>query len=327
MDSFIQWEVNLVQALQSLPGLQGVMTAFSFLGNEEFFLFVMPLLYWCLSPAVGARAAVLLIASNGLSNLLKVTFAWPRPYWMTEQVAAFDVETSYGQPSSHTLNATVMWGYLASAARRPWAWPAAIAVIVLIALSRVYLGMHFPSNLVGGWLFGGLLLGAFWRWGEGLAARLARLGLGAQLALALAVSLAYLGLGAVLLALVPAPADLPLWAQTALAQTGEAITPRAPDSLVSTAGMVLGLGAGLALVRRHARFDAGGPLLQRALRFLLGVAGVAVLFLGLRAILPGGADWLAQAGRYVRYALIVFWALYLAPLAFLKLRLAEPARA
>jgi hypothetical protein len=302
------------------------MSAFTFLGNEEFFLFVMPLLYWCVNANVGAQAAVLLILSNGFSNLLKISFAWPRPYWVDSRVAAFAAEPSYGQPSSHAQNAAVMWAYLAGAARRRWAWPAAIFVIFMIALSRVYLGVHFPSTLLGGWVFGGLLLWAFWRWGGGVSAWLARLSLRAQLGLTLAASLVYLAVTAAILALVPAPAGLAQWAQTANALSGEGIDPRGLGSLFNTAGMLLGLGAGLALVQRSARFDAGGPLGRRALRFLVGVIGVAVLFLGLRAILPGGEDWLGHTSRYARYALVVFWALFLAPLTFLKLRLAEPAR-
>lgn len=325
MENLMQWEVSLVVAVQSLPGLQGVMSAFSFLGTEEFFLVVMPLLYWCVNAEVGAGAAALLILSNGLSNVLKIALAWPRPYWVDDRVKALGVETSYGQPSSHTLNATVMWGYLAGAARRGWAWPAALFVILMIALSRVYLGMHFFSNLLGGWLFGGLLLGAFWRWGGALAAWLGRLSLGAQLGLSLAVSLVYLAISAGVLAVVPAPADLPQWDQMALRLSGEGIDPRSLTSAVSTAGMLVGLGAGLALMRRGARFDAGGPLGRRALRFLLGAVVVGAVYLGMRALLPSGSDPLSLSLRYLRYGLVVWGALYAAPWLFLKLRLAEPA--
>mgnify|MGYP000966256117 CR=1 FL=1 len=316
-------------AFQAVPGLQGVMAVFTFLGNEEFFLFVMPLVYWCLDAAAGGRLAVLLVASNGLSNLLKLGFARPRPYWVDERALALSRETSYSLPSSHALNATTVWGYLAVQLRRGWATAAAVILIGLISLSRTYLGMHFPTNLLAGWLFGGLLLWAYARWEPPAAAWLARQGLGPQIGLALAASLLYLGLAAGLLTLVPAPADLPAWAaaaeRTAPGEAGEpAIDPRGWASHVTAAGMILGLGVGLSLAARGARFDAGGPWLKRAARFVVGVLGVGALFLGLRALLPGGDDVLGQVLRYLRYALIVVWALYAAPWVFLRLRLADP---
>lgn len=134
MDALLAWETNLVLAFQSVYGLDGIMSAFTFLGNEEFFLFVMPLLYWCLNAGLGARTAVMLIASNGLADLLKLSFALPRPYWIDQRVTAFTTEVSYAQPSSHTMNATAVWSFLAAQARRRWAWPAAIVLIVMIAL-------------------------------------------------------------------------------------------------------------------------------------------------------------------------------------------------
>lgn len=316
-------------AFQAVPGLAGVMTAFTFLGNEEFFLFVMPLVYWCVDASGGGRLAVLLVTSNGLGNLLKIGFARPRPFWVDERAVALSRETSYALPSNHAMTATTVWGYLAVLLRRRWATAAALVLIALISLSRVYLGMHFPTNLVGGWLFGGLLLWAFARWERPAEAWLAGLGLWPQIGLSVAVSGLYLALAAGLLTVVPAPADLPAWeaaaTRAAPPEPGElALDPRGWSSHVTAAGMILGLGVGLSLAARGARFDAGGPLLKRAARFVVGVAGVGVLFLGLRALLPSGDDLSGQVFRYLRYAVIVAWALYAAPWAFLRLRLADP---
>jgi membrane-associated phospholipid phosphatase len=321
--------LNLILALQTAGWLAAPMQFFTFLGTEEFFLLVMPALYWCVDAGLGLRLAVILIASNGLNHLLKLAFHLPRPYWVDTRVHALTTETSYGLPSGHAQNGLAVWGFLAEHMKRRWAWIAALALVGLISLSRVYLGVHFPGDVLGGWVAGGALLWAFVRWERRAREWLGGLTMAAQLGLALALSLVYLALvGGVLTAIAAVP-DPTGWEQTARAAappSGDdpAIDSRSPEGPVSTAGMVFGLGAALALGTR-ARFDARGPWGKRIVRFAIGLIGVLIFWLGLRAAFPDGTDVVALALRYVRYALTVFWALYLAPWAFLKTRLAEPA--
>jgi hypothetical protein len=54
MDAIMQWGISLVLALQNIGGLGSVMKFFTFLGQEEFFLFVMPVVYWCVDAGLGA---------------------------------------------------------------------------------------------------------------------------------------------------------------------------------------------------------------------------------------------------------------------------------
>jgi hypothetical protein len=51
----------------------------------------------------------------------------------------------------------VVWGYLASSFRRPWLWVAAGLLLIFIPLSRIYLGVHFPTDLLGGYVLGAIL--------------------------------------------------------------------------------------------------------------------------------------------------------------------------
>jgi membrane-associated phospholipid phosphatase len=322
--------MNLILALQTVAWLAAPMKFFTFLGSEEFFLLVMPVLYWCVDAGLGLRLAVILITSDGFNHLLKLAFHLPRPYWVDTHVRALAAEASYGLPSGHAQNAVAVWGFVAAQMKRRWAWIAALALIGLISLSRVYLGVHFPGDVVGGWLVGGALLWAFVRWESSVKAWLSGLNVVTQLGLALAISLIYLALaGGILRAIVSTP-DPINWEQNARAPAPPAddepaIDPRNPESPVSTAGLMFGLGAALAL-RKRARFDARGPWGKRAARFVVGLIGVLIFWLGLRVVFPEGTDLVALALRYVRYALTVFWALYLAPWAFLKTRLVEPAK-
>lgn len=328
MDAILDWGIGAVLAMQRLAGLESLAEFFTFLGTEEFFLFIMPALYWCYDAALGARVAAVLLTSNVLNGLFKLVFHLPRPYWVDARVQALAAETSYGLPSGHAQNAAAVWGFLASQMKRAWAWAAALVLILGISASRWYLGVHYPSDGVGGWIIGGVILFAFLRWERPAGEWLRRLALGPQIGIAFAVSLAPLALaGVTLAALAPTP-DPAEWEQNAVAarpvEEGPAIDPRDSRSAVNNAGMLFGLGAALAL---GPRFDARGAWGKRVARFVVGVIGILIAWRGLALVLPAEPFLLGMALRYARYALTVFWALYLAPLVFLRARLAEPLTA
>ena len=119
------------------------------------------------------------------------------------------------------------------------------------------------------------------------------------------------------IASVPDP-TYPLWA----------IMSRIPDDprdwrgFVSTAGILGGCLAGLALQQRHTRFGATGPIGTRILRFAVGIVGVLLIWHGLTLILPQGTSPVAQIGRFVRHALTGIWTVFVAPMIFLRTGLA-----
>ena len=80
--------------------------------------------------------------------------------------------------------------------------------------------------------------------------------------------------------------------------------------------------AGAVWLNEWGNFDAGGSLGKRVLRYLVGVLGVAIFYLGLDmlfAILAEDESVLGLMLRYVRYGLVGFWMMGLAPLLFLRL--------
>jgi membrane-associated phospholipid phosphatase len=330
MDILMQWGINIILALQSVPGWTGVMKFYSLFGTEEFFLVVMPVLYWCVDSSVGLQVGVALIASGSLNSLLKVAFHLPRPYWVDQRVLGLGTETSYGLPSGHAMASSTLWGLLAAHLKRWWTWAAALVLIGLVSLSRLYLGVHFPTDVLAGWVFGALVLAAVLVWERPLAAMLEPLSVGQQIGLAFAVSAAYLALYDGVLALLAATPDPAAWAQTAalagVPRAGQlAIDPRNPADGVTGAGLIFGLGASLALLAHRPCFLVRGPWRLRALRVVVGAAGVLVLWLGLALVTPAQPFIAAAVMRYIRYSSTVFWALYLAPLAFIRLGLAEAA--
>ena len=327
MDALLEWGIRVILALQSAPGVAGVMHAFTFGGNEEFFLFILPVVYWCVDASLGLRAAVLLVASNNLNALLKLAWHAPRPYWIDPRVAALSRESSYGIPSGHAMNATTIWGFLASRVGKTWAWAGALLLIFLISLSRIYLGVHFPTDVLAGWILGGGVLAAFLAFEPPVTAWLKRLTIGKQLALACAASLIYWALFGGILTAISATPDPSAWEQNAAIaappEPGQpTIDPRNPTGGATGAGMILGLGmAAVCMNWRPPRFQTKGPLWKQSARIVVGLTGVLVFWLGIKLVAPAYPFALAMAFRYVRYALVLFWVLYLAPWAFVKLRL------
>jgi hypothetical protein len=272
------------------------------------------------------RLAVLLIASNGLNSLFKVILHLPRPYWIDPRVQALSSETSYGIPSGHAMNATTIWGFLASQMKKRWAWPAVLALILMISISRLYLGVHFPTDVLAGWILGGLLLWAFLIFERPAAVWLKRLTIWQQIGLAFAISMVYWALFSGTLAAIASTPDPTIWEQNAAqatsAQPGEPATdPRNPDNGATTAGMLMGLGLSLALsTYRPTGFDAHAPLARRAARYAIGAVVIAGIWLGLKVLTPSQPLVLAMIVRYLRYVFVIFWALYLAPWTFVKLK-------
>ena len=293
MQGILDWGAKVILWLQRLsPTLDLPFKAFSFLGEEEFFMLLLPLLYWCLDRRTGARLTVLFLFSTYVNSLAKVLAGQPRPFQYDPRVQKLVEATGEGFPSGHTQSAVVVWGYLSSQFRHAWLWVVAGLLIVFIPLSRVYLGVHFPHDLLGGYLIGAALL-LLYLWLEpNTEAWLREKGLAWQLGLALAVP--------VLLVL---------------------LFPGGDESAVSATASLMGMGVGFALERRWIGFASGGIVWKRALRLLLGVTAIFVLRFGLKAAFSGLEP--ESLFRFVRYALIGLWGGLGAPWAFVKLQLAE----
>ncbi len=110
-----------------------------------------------------AVAVLLAETGHGVNFLLKLIFARPRP--TSSVVAVLAAERHWSFPSGHVVHFVAVYGLLAwivfhSAAPRPvrlGVVTVCAALVALVGPSRVYLGVHWPSDVLGGYLFG-----SFW---------------------------------------------------------------------------------------------------------------------------------------------------------------------
>ncbi|MBI3394263.1 MAG: phosphatase PAP2 family protein, partial [Spirochaetia bacterium] len=101
-----------------------------------------------------------LILSNYTNALLKWSFHGPRPLWLDSALLAPAIELSYGAPSGHAQNAVAVWGCLALSfqKRRGALFAGALVLAFLISFSRLYLAVHFPHDILFGWVAGAAVL-------------------------------------------------------------------------------------------------------------------------------------------------------------------------
>ena len=293
---FLVW----LQSFQS-DGLTAVMRFFSFLGTEYFFMLLLPFLYWTISKRWGAMVALALIFSSYLSGFIKWVFNLPRP---TDPVKQFWTETSPSFVSGHATTAMAVWGTLAVLVRRTWFWILAAFLIFFIGFSRLYLGVHYPADVIGGWLLGLVVAWAVLALVPRIENLVADWSAGKMLLVALVLSLVMVFIH-------------PRW-------QAENLWP-APNA-VQLGGLLFGMLAGLVWDAKSLHFQVSGPWSKRILRLLLGLVVLVVLYIGPKLLL----DQLSvtsypaeQSLRFLRYALVGFTVSGLMPWLFAKIRLVD----
>lgn len=293
---FILW---LQESFQS-DGMTALMRFFSFLGTEYFFLLAMPFIYWTLSKRWGVMTALALVFSSYAAGFIKWSFNLARP--PSPPVQRWWHETSPGFVSGHATTAMGVWGTLAALVQRAWFWALAGILIFFIGFSRIYLGVHYPSDVIGGWVTG-FVVTVLLLWMVPKLERAIRSWRGGiMLAAVLALSL-------FLVAIFPLNPQTPFW-------------PNA--SAVQLAGLLFGMLAGLVWDVKSLHFQVDGPWPKRLLRFLLGLMILALLYLLPKFLLDALPleNYLAiQTIRYLRYALVGFAVSGLGPWVFQKLSL------
>jgi membrane-associated phospholipid phosphatase len=320
MDPLQEFGIQLIQSLQQLsPALDSLMAGLSAAGRIEGYLIVIPFIYLAVDRRIGFNMLVLLSVVDTLTRWVKLAFHQPRPYWIGG-VKALAEETSYGIPSGHASVTLAVYGYLAYMLRKTWLWILIIVFIVMVGISRLYLGVHFPHDVLAGWALALLVLWVYIANQERVGRWAGAQTFSNQILLSLIVSLSIIVLDRLALLLIAGIPDAPEWAAFATQA-------RSPIDAYSRAGGIFGVLAGYACMLRFASFDARGAWLHRILRYLIAVILGLGLFFGLDILFSLLAEDLSALGlvlRYVRYAISSLWLTFLAPWLFLKIRLAQP---
>jgi membrane-associated phospholipid phosphatase len=257
----------------------------TFFGSEEFILAFLAVVYWCVNRTVGLRLGLVFIGSQYANEVVKGLVIEPRPGPPIEPLYP---ETAPGSawPSGHAQNSAATWGTLAGLIRDRRLTTFALILVFLVGLSRLYLGLHWPLDVVSGWVIGAGLavlgLAVFARWGRAAEGGRGPVWLAAGV-----------GVPLVLLALYPT------------------------DNNAKAMGALIGLITGWWLERRTVGFEAPAPLARQAIKAVLGLAvafGLRILLKPLFDLLP-----VPLVGDVLRYAAIGLWVAWVAPWLFVRL--------
>ena len=322
--------IKTIRQIES-PGLTALMKIISFFGSGYFFTPIILFIFWCIDEKKGLRMGVLILVSAWINSFLKSLFRHPRPFNIEPSLGLATV-SGYGFPSGHAqmsfiffILAAVWFGHLFTE-KKPMVFIQRIHfrriilraftsfIILAIGFTRLYLGVHFPTDVLAGWLLGSVILAVWFIPGPFLTERLVAAGIRAQNISVAAAALIMNGL-------LPADRTIP--------------------------AAFLGFCIGYNMMKQRfpfsAKVKAGGTNEKSAgikilfFRCLVGFAGMAVLFLALTLVLPGEKSLFAnipiwgaaspfyETGLFILYGIIGFWASAAAPRLFMRMGLAQDA--
>lgn len=164
---YFDWEIDFILWLQTF--VNGFTTAFAkFLqicGEEYVLIFVLGLLYWSVDKRLGRRASLAMTGSMLFGTLVKGLVLRRRPYMDNPQVRCItaphsdaDVmsvrEQGYSFPSLHSAMSAATYGTIAVSTKKKATVAIGIPMPLLVGLSRPFLGVHYPTDVLAGWAVG-----------------------------------------------------------------------------------------------------------------------------------------------------------------------------
>jgi membrane-associated phospholipid phosphatase len=297
------------------PVLSAIFQFFTFLGEVEGYVLLVALVYCAWDKRLGVQLALVTLVAMTLNHFLKTLIANPRPFvaeatwaqkWAVSPARAAELVTEYSTPSGHAMSAGAFYTWLFARVPRRGVRSACVLLLLLVGLSRPYLGVHYLEDVLLGWALGAAVAALALRNAAAIRRAWERLSHARQIGLAVGVSLALWGL----------TRSLAGW--STLGQ---------PTAFVSYTGFLTGIVVAAPLEPRHVGFDPrSGSALHKLLRYLLGIGLVIGTMLGLDTLFEAVAADATPLGdllRFVRYGSVAIVALLAAPVLFLKLGLAE----
>ena len=145
--------MGVLYALESIrtPALDKIMSVITLLGGELFFMVIAVTVFWCVSKREGYYLMIVGFFGTVINQFLKILCCVPRP-WIKDPdftivESARAEATGYSFPSGHTQNAIGLFGGMARWGGRRWVRLGLTVLALVIAFSRMYLGVHTPADV------------------------------------------------------------------------------------------------------------------------------------------------------------------------------------
>lgn len=287
----------------------------SFVGQAEGYILVVTLIYVVFDKTLAVRLAVLVLLTMCLNHVLKIIIKNPRPFihegtylrkWAVSTENAKALATEYSTPSGHAMAGSAFYAYLCAFVENRFVAVIAVIAIISTGFSRPYLGVHYPGDVLIGWVIGLLVALVAIKRTDKISDGWNKLSYKRQVAIVVASSLI-------------------LWLAT-IAINGWRIDGQ-PRAFLGYAGFLTGIVIGRPIELSTVNFDPRSSKPQaKMLRFAISVAMVLVALLLLEKVFRAIADDFSVLGYmllYIRYTIAGVITIFVAPLLFTKIRLAE----
>ncbi len=168
---YFSFEPVFMEWLQSLLGDGGatLFTHLSALGEQYVMVLILGFLYWCYDKKFGIYVGTNIVIGLTFNPLIKNIFLRRRPYFDHSQIKClrpvepkadiYDIGAQgYSFPSGHSMNSAITYGSLGRYGKRRWLTVIAFTLPLLVGLSRVVAGVHYPTDVLVGWGVGALIV-------------------------------------------------------------------------------------------------------------------------------------------------------------------------
>ena len=302
-------DIDILLALQDFRNgtgafLAGFLSKMTWLGELNTVLIIMALIYWCISKDFGAYVLMGWSGNRLVNGMLKVTVCAYRPWIRDARIVPYGdsitTATGYSFPSGHTMNAATVYGGAAVQRDIPRALRVVLGLLVLlVAFSRIYLGVHTPQDILAGIAAGTLVMYLtmkLMQWVKDHPEKdLPVVCIGVVLAVAVAIYAA----------VKPYPADTDA-AWKVLVEGAK----MANDTFKGV-GWCAAFLTGWILERRFVRFSTDISMMKRITRLIFGLLSYYVVSL---IFVPLVKDWISgEPGTFVSCYLQMFYVAFIFP--------------
>lgn len=167
---YLNWEPAFMVWLQNLLGEAGanVATIITMLGEETVMVAILGFIYWCYDKRFGVYVGTNLMVGLVANPMIKNIFLRYRPYMVHSEVKCLKpvhdgdlydpLLQGYSFPSGHTSNSSTMYFSLPVYGKKKWLMVLGLFIPFLVGVSRVCLGVHYPTDVITGWLLGAVVV-------------------------------------------------------------------------------------------------------------------------------------------------------------------------
>lgn len=231
------------------PFLDFLFRAVTNAGDEPAYIFLASLIFWCYKKKTGIQTMYVILFSALTAIFAKNLFGMPRPHEYIQKIP----ENGFGFPSGHATVSSGFWGYLGGSIKKREIILLAVVAIVAVSLSRIYLGVHYAGDVIGGIFLGFMIVLIFFKAGPSIITGLQRLNMISKYSVAVIIPVIFILTAAMQRSLVVEQMEIGI--------------------------VMLSINIGYLLEEEHIGFEDARNNKQRFMRAMAGIILLAIVYL------------------------------------------------